>query len=236
MARISRNIWIAAIAAVTLGACSAGENSAAQTAGPSEADATNYLSEVYFDNEEGGVVLGNPDAAVTLIEYASLTCGHCKTFHDEVIPTIKRDYVETGKIKFIFREFPTDPVNIAIIGFTLARCAGPEGYFAALDDFFGNQNEIFSEAREGRALEALQAYGERNGTPKADFETCINSEEQRRAISKSFSAGQADGINSTPSLVLNGEALVTADARTAEGMSAIINAALAETAPLETQE
>ena len=236
MAQISRNIWIAAISALMLGACTAGENSAAQTAGPSDSYATGYLSESYFDATEGGVVLGNPDATVTLVEYASLTCGHCKTFHEEVMPTIKQDYIATGKVKFVFREFPTDPVNIAVIGFAIARCAGPDGYFPALDDFFGNQNEIFTEARDGRGLEALQAYGERNGTPTAKFETCVNSPEIRRDISKSVTTGRNGGVGSTPTLILNGETLVTGEARTPEGLSAIIDAALAETAAPDTAQ
>jgi len=236
MARISRNIWIAAAAALALAGCSAGDNSAAQTAGPSDEQASSYLSEAYFDETEAGVVLGNPDAAVTLVEYASLTCGHCKTFHEDVIPTIKRDYIATGKVKFVFREFPTDPVNVAVIGFAIARCAGPEGYFAALDDFFGNQDAIFNEAREGRALEALQAYGERNGTSESVFETCINSEDIRRDISKSVITGRDAGVNSTPTLILNGEKLVTGESRTPEGLSAIIDVVLAEAATSETTQ
>lgn len=236
MARISRNIWMAAAAALALGACSAGDNSAAQTAGPSQEQTNTYLSEAYFDETEAGVVLGNPDAAVTLVEYASLTCGHCKTFHEEVIPTIKSDYIATGKVKFVFREFPTDPVNVAVIGFAIARCAGPEGYFAALDDFFGNQDNIFNEARAGRALEALQAYGVRNGTSESEFETCINSEDIRRAISKSVSTGRDAGVNSTPTLILNGEKLVTGESRTPEGLSAIIDTVLAEAATSETTQ
>jgi protein-disulfide isomerase len=236
MARISRNIWIVAAAALALGACSAGDSSSAQTAGPSQEQTTTYLSEAYFDETEAGVVLGNPDATVTLVEYASLTCGHCKTFHEEVIPTIKRDYVATGKVKFVFREFPTDPVNIAVIGFAIARCAGPDGYFEALDDFFGNQDNIFNEAREGRALEALQAYGVRNGTSESEFETCINSEDIRRAISKSVSTGRDAGVNSTPTLILNGEKLVTGESRTPEGLSAIIDTVLAEAAASDTTQ
>lgn len=237
MAQISRNIFIAAAAALLLGACSGGDNSAAQTAGPADSSQDSaYLSEVFFDDEGSGVVLGNPDAPVTLIEYASLTCGHCKTFHEAVIPTIKRDYVATGKVRFIFREFPTPPVDIAVVGFAVARCAGPEGYFSALDDFFGNQDDIFTEARDGRALETLQAYGERNGISVDEFESCISSEEHRRAISKSVSTGRNGGVISTPTLILNGEKLETAESRTPEGLSAIIDAALGETAETEAAE
>ncbi|MEO9971145.1 MAG: DsbA family protein [Hyphomonadaceae bacterium] len=236
MAQISRNILIAASAALLLGACAPGDNSAAQTAGPAvEEQSGGYLSEVSFDTDGPGAVIGNPDAAVTLIEYASLSCGHCKTFHESVIPTIKRDYVASGKVKLIYRDFPTDP-DIAVIGAALARCAGPEGYFAAIDDFFANQAEIFTGVQEGRGHDVLKAFGERNGTPQDEYETCINSPDIRRALGKSVDAGRASGVNSTPSLFLNGEALKTGESRTAEGLSAIIDAALGEPAAAETTE
>ena len=231
MAQILRNSLMAAASALLLVACSATETTAAQTAGPAETEANSaYLSQVTFDEEGAGVILGNPDATVTLIEYASLTCGHCKTFHEAVIPTIKQDYIATGKVKFIFREFPTPPAEIAVVGFAVARCAGTDGFFPALDDFFGNQDDIFAEAREGRALEALQAYGERNGISKAEFEPCINSEEVRRAISKSVITGRDSGVVSTPTLILNGEKLESAESRTPEGLSAIIDLALSDLA------
>lgn len=237
MAQTSRNVLVAAAAALMLGACSAGDNSAAQTAGPAgNEQKTGYLSDVSFDEEGAGVILGNPDAAVTLIEYASLTCGHCKTFHEAVIPTIKQDYIATGKVRFIFREFPTPPAEIAVVGFAIARCAGTDGYFPALDDFFANQDQIFTEARDGRALEALQAYGERNGIGTDEFEPCINSEPIRRAISASVIAGRDGGVVSTPTLILNGETLETAESRTPEGLSAMIDAALGEPASVETTE
>ena len=153
-----------------------------------------------------------------------------------MIPTIKQDYIATGKVKFIFREFPTPPAEIAVVGFAVARCAGTEGYFPALDDFFGNQDDIFAEAREGRALDVLQAYAERNGVSKSEFEPCINSEEVRRAISKSVITGRDSGVISTPTLILNGETLGSAESRTPEGLSAIIDVALGDQAAAETTD
>ena len=85
----------------------------------------------------GDMVLGKADAPVTVIEYASMTCPHCATFHTEVLPKLKAAYIDTGKIKFIFREFPLD--QLALRGAMLARCAGPERYFGYVDVLFRQQ-------------------------------------------------------------------------------------------------
>lgn len=175
---------------------------------------------------EKGIEYGNPDAPVTLVEYASLTCGHCKTFHETVMPTIKDEYVKTGKVKFVFREFPTPPVQIALAGFVTARCAGETSHMAVLDDFFLNQNEIFEATRAGQAESALKDLAARHGIDGAGFDTCLADLDIRRDIAASIEAGETDGVNSTPSLFLNGERLGSVESRTVGGLSDLIDAAL----------
>ena len=75
--------------------------------------------------------MGSTDAKVTIIEYASLTCPHCAEFHKNVLPTLKSKYIDTGKVRYILREFPLD--DLATAGFMLARCAGDEKYYAIVD-------------------------------------------------------------------------------------------------------
>ena len=106
---------------------------------------------------------GNADASVTVVEYASFTCPHCASFHAGPYKKLKKNYIDTGKVKFIFREFPTPPQNVAIAGFALARCAGADNYYDVLDDLFANQTGILSAARQGAVIPALQAVGERHG-------------------------------------------------------------------------
>ena len=175
----------------------------------------------------GSVIIGNPDADIVLTEYASLTCPHCKDFHEDVLSRIKTDYIATGKVRFVFQEFPTPPVELALAGFALARCAGEEGYLDVMDDFFSAQNDIFNAARSGTIGEELIALGERHGTSEADFEACVTNAEHRRAVAASVERGTSQGINSTPSVLLNGEELNTPASRTADGLAALIEAKLA---------
>lgn len=209
--------------------------SACSQAGGETANATSGTAiEARF--VEKGIEYGSPDAPVTLVEYASLTCGHCKTFHETVMPTIKEDYVKTGKVKFIFREFPTPPVQIALAGFATARCAGEASHMNVLDDFFANQDEIFQAARAGQAEAALVELAARHGLSQEQFNTCIGDLDVRRDIASSIEAGEADGVNSTPTLILDGEKLGTVESRTVEGLTALIDAKLATPGVTETEE
>jgi protein-disulfide isomerase len=88
----------------------------------------------------GDKILGDENAPVTIVEYASMTCGHCANFHERTWPDLKKDYIETGKVRFIFREFPLDPVASA--AFMLARCAPQEKYFDIVDIMFEEQRSL----------------------------------------------------------------------------------------------
>ncbi len=85
-------------------------------------------------------VLGEASAPITIIEYASLTCPHCAAFQKETFPALKERYIDTGKVRYIFREFPLD--NYATAGFMLARCGGDGKYYPIIDAFFAKQNEL----------------------------------------------------------------------------------------------
>lgn len=235
MLQITRSLVAVAAVACFIVACApaGGENAPASTA--SQADA-GYLDIVSFSAENGAVIIGNPDATVELVEYASLTCGHCKDFHLDVLSSIKKDYIATGKVRFVFQEFPTPPVEIALAGFAIARCTGESGYLGTLDDFFSNQDAIFTSGRAGTIGQTLIELAERNGIKESEFEACITNQNYRRAVSESVNFGQSQGVNSTPSLYLNGERLETVESRTPAGLAALIDAALStDTTVPETQ-
>jgi len=221
-----RAAFIAAAAFLTTACSQAGGETVSATSGTS--------LEARF--VEKGIEYGSPDAAVTLVEYASLTCGHCKTFHETVMPTIKEDYIKTGKVKFIFREFPTPPAQIALAGFVTARCVGETGHMAVLDDFFASQNEIFEATRAGQAEAALIQLAGRHGLNETQFRDCIANLDIRRDIAASIEAGEADGVNSTPTLILDGEKLGSVESRTVEGLAALIDAKLAAPVAVETED
>lgn len=219
-----RAALIAAATFVTAACSQAGGETVSATSG--DALETRFV--------EKGIEYGSADAPVTLVEYASLTCGHCKDFHENVMPTIKENYVKTGKVKFVFREFPTPPAQIALAGFATARCVGESGHLGVLDDFFANQNEIFEAARAGQAEAALIDLAGRHGLSETQFRDCLADLDVRRDIAASIEAGEVDGVNSTPTLILDGQKLGTIESRTVEGLSAFIDERL--NAPAATME
>ncbi|MCI4645200.1 MAG: DsbA family protein [Hyphomonadaceae bacterium] len=218
MLSITRRATLSAFALLALAACGNANGDAGSAGG--------------VRNAETGlpdIVMGDPDAPVTLVEYASVTCPACLGFHETVMPTIKEDYVETGKVKFIFREFPTPPQNVAIAGFALARCAGEDQYYDVLDDLFDSQPGILAAARQGAVIPALKAVAERHGiSGDAAFDDCINNSQIRQDIADVILSGDEYQIMSTPTLILQGHKLDNSmQSRTPDGLSALIDLELA---------
>lgn len=152
-------------------------------------------------NPLGEIVLGAADAPVTVVEYASLTCSHCGDFHNNVLPTLKRDYVDTGKVKFYFRPFPLDPFGTA--GAMLAQCAPVQVRTAFLGILFQRQTE-WTRARE--PMKKLQAYARQMGMSGEEFSMCLHNQEVLEGIRTMQSAADKElGVNSTPTFFINGE-------------------------------
>jgi len=211
-----RRAALAAFSALILTACGGTDMSNAQGATP-ESDALALTD----------IALGSDDAPVTIVEYASWTCPACLQFHTDVIPMLKQDYVEPGHVKFVFREFPTQPANISVAGFALARCAGPDRYYDAIDDLFAAQTNILNLARSGGDIEgAMRNLASSYGIEGDAFTACLSNEEITYAISESVMKGDSQGVNSTPTVFINGEKLQGYDWRTADGMKAVLNARL----------
>lgn len=166
--------------------------------------------------------MGQETAPAVLVEYASTTCGACANYHATMSETIKT-LTDEGKLRYIFREFPRDQVDIA--GFATARCAGDDKYFEVLGDLFENQRGILAAARNGTVRAALQAVGARHGIDAAKFEACLADEEIRTAISNAAKFGQAEGITETPTLYINGVRLDRAEGRTPESLITLVEAA-----------
>ncbi len=146
------------------------------------------------------MILGNADAPVTIVEYASLTCSHCAEFHGQVLPKIKKAYIETGKARLIYRDFPLD--RLALAGSMLARCAGPERYFGFIDILFKDQSR-WSEARD--PVQALGRIARLGGMSQARFDACLKDESVQRFVLEQRLAGGRDyKISSTPTLIIDG--------------------------------
>ncbi|MFN4275681.1 MAG: DsbA family protein [Ferrovibrio sp.] len=147
------------------------------------------------------MVIGKADAKVTIIEYASLTCPHCATFHAEVLPALKAEYLDTGKAKLIYRDFPLD--NLAFAGAILARCGGPEKYFTFLNVLFAQQRQ-WATASDPKA--ALTQIGRLGGVSAEQFDRCLADKALGDYILNSRLEGnQKFNVNSTPTLIINGK-------------------------------
>ena len=148
--------------------------------------------------------MGNPEAGVTVIEYASLTCPHCASFHARTWPELKANYVETGKINFIFREVYFDRVGLWAAA--LARCGGPERYFGIIDILFKKQSDWSRKEDPAQIVEALYAIGRQAGLDNDAMQACLQDREMLQAMVAVFKeTTEADGVNSTPSFIINGE-------------------------------
>jgi protein-disulfide isomerase len=146
-------------------------------------------------------VLGSPDAPVEVIEYASLTCHHCATFHTDVLPQVKKELIDTGKVRLIYRDFPLD--RTALEAATLARCVAPERYFPILTVLFSRQ-EDWSHAKD--PAEALARIGTLAGLSRPAYDACRADKALQDSIVQSrFEGEQKHGVESTPSFVIGGK-------------------------------
>ena len=150
------------------------------------------------------IVLGDADAPVTVIEYASMTCPHCASFHAETLPKLKEQYIDTGKVKFIMRAFPLD--DLAAAAFMLARCADHDKYYAFIDMLFKKQKQW---ANAENPVAELRQITKVAGFTKQKFDRCLRDQRTLDYITRVREAGsQQYDINSTPTLIVNGQKLV----------------------------
>jgi protein-disulfide isomerase len=149
----------------------------------------------------GDIAQGPADAKVTIIEYASLTCSHCAAFHRETYPELKKRYIDTGKVRYILREFPLDP--LATAGFMLARCDGEAKYYPIVDLLFAQQR---AWAFTDKPLDALQQIMRQAGFSKEKFESCLRDQKLYDAVNAVKKRGEeVFKVNSTPTFFINGQ-------------------------------
>lgn len=163
------------------------------------------LVELYKAGPLGDKVLGADSAPVTIVEYASVTCPHCATFHQQTYPELKSKYIDAGKVKLIFREFPTQPAPVAIAGFMLARCA-EDKYYPMLDAIFGQQQSWAQDPYNGLLRIARQA-----GFSQEKFEACLKDQKLADEIQAVAQRGNEQfKVESTPTFFINGKKYVGA--------------------------
>ena len=152
---------------------------------------------------DGDMALGAAEGAkVTVVEYASVTCSHCAAWQAQVYPEFKAKYVDTNQVRYIFREFPTAPESVAVAGFLVARCAGPDKYFPVIHEIMASQNEIFGGVPPRTILLRI-ANGA--GLSEEQFQACVTDADAIKAMDARIKSALAAGVNGTPYFLVNGE-------------------------------
>lgn len=146
-------------------------------------------------------VMGKADAPVTIIEYASLTCPHCGHFHNTILPEVKKEFIDTGKVKFIYRDFPLD--HVALRASMLARCNSHRDYFGFLKVLYRDQERWITASDPLIALLRIARLAGINGE---DFKQCIGNQGLENAILQQRLEGAKEyRLRATPSLIINGD-------------------------------
>jgi protein-disulfide isomerase len=150
------------------------------------------------------ITVGDAKAPVTIVEYASMTCGHCANFHNNVYPKLKAKYIDTGKARMIFRDFPLD--NVAVAVSMLARCVGGEGPSAFISDMFKRQQEwAFGQ---GNPVPRLFEIARQAGFTQASFDKCLTDQKLLESIEAGRKrASEVFMVDSTPTFFINGKRL-----------------------------
>ena len=149
--------------------------------------------------------LGNPQAKVTVIEYASIACPFCARFNNEEFPAFKTKYVDTGKVHYVFREMlvgGSEEVSMGAAGFLMARCAGKDKYFPILDQTFHAQQQIY---QSGDMRGGLLKIAKANGMSEKQFTDCVSNSDSLVAMNARSEKATADGVDSTPTFFVNGK-------------------------------
>jgi protein-disulfide isomerase len=171
-------------------------DAAAQTSAGGEVS----MAELLVPGPLGDEIQGQADAPITIVEYASMTCPHCSHFHETTYPEMKKKYIDTGKVRFIFREFPLDPLAAAAA--MLARCAGKDKFFPLIDAFFAQQKDWVVQ----KPLQPMFAIAKQAGFTQQSFDECLANQQLLNSLEEQRTrAAQKFNVNSTPTFFINGK-------------------------------
>ena len=154
---------------------------------------------------ENDFIIGNDNAPITIIEYASMSCSHCANFHNNTLPDLKKEYIDTGKVKYVFRDFPYN--YPALLGSMVMRCIPSEIRYDYMNALYKLQNNWV--VRENAiTLQELYKIMQSGGMSKENFDACLNNVDLENQILEEVIAAQSEfNIRSTPSFLINGDLL-----------------------------
>ncbi|ADJ24677.1 DSBA oxidoreductase [Hyphomicrobium denitrificans ATCC 51888] len=198
-----RAAWLGMAATVAVSGFSiaaSGPSYAQRKQGPSEVS----VDELMKPSDLADLTLGPADAKVTVVEYASMTCPHCAHFETDVFENFKKKYIDTGKVRFVYREFPLD--NLAAAVSMLARCAGGDKTFPLIQTFYAKQAEwAFTQ---GNPVPKLFDIAKQAGFTQESFDKCLTDQKLLDQITAQRTrASDTFGVNATPTFFINGKKL-----------------------------
>ena len=164
---------------------------------------TPIYGESALDITEKDFVIGNEDAKITIIEYASLSCSHCADFHTNTLETLKKEYIDTGKVKMVFRDYPFN--YPALLGSMVLRCI-PENYrYDYMNALFKLQPDWVNKKNK-KTIQELYKIMQSGGMTKDEYDACIyNTELENEILEGVMEAQNQFNIKSTPSFIINGK-------------------------------
>ena len=154
---------------------------------------------------EDDFIIGNNNAPITIIEYASMSCSHCANFHNNTLPDLKKEYIDTSKVKYVFRDFPYN--YPALLGSMLMRCIPSEVRYDYMNALYKLQN-MWVVRENAITRQELYKIMQTGGMTKENFDTCLSNVDLENKILQEVIAAQSEfNIRSTPSFLINGELL-----------------------------
>ena len=154
---------------------------------------------------EDDFIIGNNNAPITIIEYASMSCNHCANFHNNTLPDLKKEYIDTGKVKYVFRDFPYN--YPALLGSMVMRCIPSEVRYDYMNALYKLQN-MWVVRENVITRQELYKIMQTGGMTKENFDTCLSNVDLENKILQEVIAAQSEfNIRSTPSFLINGDLL-----------------------------
>lgn len=200
---INRRVLIGgalAVGAGSLAACAGGGNRKPAQAALLNTDGSVNVAELMKPGPLGERALGSPTAPNTIIEYASLTCPYCRQFHAQTYPRVKKELIDTGKVRFIMREYPIG--RTAGTAAIVARCVPEKDFFPLYDKFLAQQKKWTSQDVRPDAIYAIAAQ---TGMSRKDFDACLTNKEIEDGLKTVKLRGREFGVSGTPTFFINGK-------------------------------
>ncbi len=189
----TRRMVVASGAALLLAACGGSETSGG-TMAPGEA-----VNTYEFANDHA---IGSKEAPIVVAEYASVVCPACANWHNTVYPDFKKKYIDTGKVRYVFREFPTPPRRLADTGFAIANCVDESKFFANIATQYKRQQALINAPDRGKAYED---FAKASGLSVDEYQACLQDEEWRAEYEQKIKDARNAGVGVTPTFMVNGK-------------------------------